>query len=72
LHSEAEWTAWLAKIAAPPPAGWEGVFNDEAGLQRRHDVRAFLLGLYAQARDSEQPGVQALLPGLRAQLEAVP
>jgi len=72
LYSESEWSAWLAKVAAAPQGGWESVFNDAAGLQRRHDVRAFLLGLYAQARDSEQPGVQAMLPGLRAQLEAVP
>jgi len=72
LYSEAEWSAWLAKLAAPPPGGWESVFNDEQGLQRRHDLRAFLLGMYAQAAESTQPGVRALLPGLKAQLEAVP
>ena len=72
LHTEAEWTQWFAQVAQAPAGGWESVFNDAAGLQRRHDVRAFLLGMYAQARDSGQPGVQALLPGLRAQLEAVP
>jgi hypothetical protein len=72
LHTEVEWTAWLAKVAAAPAGGWESVFNDAVGLQRRHDVRAFLLGMHAQARDSENPGVQTLLPGLRAQLEAVP
>jgi hypothetical protein len=72
LHSEAEWTAWFAKVAAPPAAGWPSVFNDAAGLTRRHDLRAFLLGVYAQARDSKQAGVQSMLPGLNAQLEAVP
>ena len=72
LHTEAEWTAWLAQVAAPPAGGWAGAFADTDGLARRHDVRAFLLGMYAQARDSQQAGVQALLPGLRAQLEAVP
>jgi hypothetical protein len=72
LYSEAEWSAWLAKVATAPAGGWESVFNDSEGLKRRHDVRAFLLGMYAQARDSQQPGVQALLPGLKAQLEAVP
>jgi hypothetical protein len=72
LHSEDEWTQWLAKVAQAPEGGWEGVFNDGPGLQRRHDVRAFLLGMYAGARDSENPGVQKLLPGLRAQLELVP
>ena len=72
LYSEAEWSAWLAKVAAPPEGGWESVFNDADGLQRRHDVRAFLLGLYAQSAESTQPGVKAMLPGLRAQLEAVP
>lgn len=72
LHSEAEWTAWFAKVAAAPEGGWNGVFADAGALARRHDVRAFLLGMYVQARDSQQPAVQALLPGLRAQLELVP
>jgi hypothetical protein len=72
LHTEAEWSAWLAHVAAAPAGGWEKMFVDGDGLQRRHDLRAFLLGLYAQARDSENPGVQKLLPGLRAQLELVP
>jgi hypothetical protein len=72
LHTEGEWRAWLAKVAAPPEGGWASVFNDAEGLARRHDVRTFLLGLYLQARDSENPGVRALLPGLRAQLEQVP
>jgi hypothetical protein len=72
LHTEDEWTQWLAKVAAPPEGGWQGAFNDVDGLRRRHDVRGFLLGLYAGARDSQNPGVQALLPGLRAQLEQVP
>jgi len=72
LHSEGEWTQWLAQLAAAPKGGWESVFDDAEGLQRRHDLRAFLLGLYAGARDSDNPGVQAMLPGLRAQLEAVP
>ncbi len=72
LHSEAEWTAWFARVAAAPEGGWNGVFADAGGLARRHDVRAFLLGMYVQARDSQQPAVQALLPGLRAQLELVP
>jgi hypothetical protein len=72
LHSEGEWSAWLAKVAAAPEGGWASVFNDAGGLARRHDLRAFLLGLYAQAAESQQPGVQAMLPGLRAQLDAVP
>ena len=72
LHSQAEWQLWFAAVATPPPGGWENAFNDADALTRRHDVRAFLLGMYAQARDSEQPGVQALLPALRKQMEAVP
>jgi hypothetical protein len=72
LHSEAEWMQWFAQVAQAPEGGWDGVFNDAQGLQRRHDVRAFLLGMYASARDSENAGVQKLLPGLRAQLDAVP
>jgi len=72
VYNEFEWTAWLAKVAAPPPGGWDSVFNDAEGLKRRHDIRAFVIGLYVHARDSDQPGVQAMLPGLRKQLESVP
>jgi hypothetical protein len=72
LHTEAEWTAWLAKVAAAPAGGWSVVFANSDGLARRHDVRAFLLGLYLQVRDSDEPGLKSLLPGLRAQLAAVP
>jgi hypothetical protein len=72
VYSEAEWSAWRAKVAAAPEGGWASVFNDAHGLARRHDVRSFLLGLYAQAAESRQPGVQAMLPGLKAQLGAVP
>ena len=73
LHNEIEWNAWLARVAAAPAGGWEPVFVEGGdGLARRHDLRAFLLGMYVQARDSQSPGVRSLLPGLKTQLGAVP
>ncbi|MEO8160170.1 MAG: DUF2785 domain-containing protein, partial [Arenimonas sp.] len=72
LHSQAEWQDWFSKIAAPPTGGWQGAFGSTAGLARRHDVHAFLLEIYLQARDSEEAGIKAMLPALRTQLEAVP
>jgi hypothetical protein len=40
------WTTWFARLSDPVPLeSWEGAFESEAGLARRHDVVAFLLHL---------------------------
>lgn len=43
----AQWSAWIAALAAPAPmAGWNEAWQSEAGLARRHNLRAFLLALH--------------------------
>jgi hypothetical protein len=71
LHSDAEWRAWLDRIAAPAPyADWRAAGGSEAGLAKRHDTRAFLLALYAGARDAADPAVLRLAPMAKALLDA--
>ena len=74
LHSAEEWSAWLARLADPAPLpAWSSAFGSQAGLAKRHNTAAFLLALYAGARESGSPALEVrLLPGLRAALAAVP
>ena len=56
----ADWQTWFAELADPAPlAGWDAVWNDAAGLARRHNLRAFALEIYLNASLSEQPGFSA-------------
>ena len=73
LHTAEEWNAWFARIAAPAPlASWDEAFASNAGLARRHNTRAFLLGVYAGIRDSKDPSVLRMLPAVDAALASVP
>lgn len=70
LHSDAEWKAWLAGVAAPAPyASWRAAVGTEAGLAKRHDLHVFLLALYAGARDAEDPAMLRLAPMAKALLD---
>lgn len=43
----AQWSAWVAALAAPAPmANWGEAWQSEAGLARRHNLRAFLMALH--------------------------
>jgi len=43
----AQWSTWIAALAAPAPmAGWDEAWRSEAGLARRHNLRAFLMALH--------------------------
>ena len=58
-----EWQAWFAVLMDPAPlSSWEAAWQDEEGLARRHNLRAFALEIYLNATLSEQPGIQALKP----------
>jgi hypothetical protein len=73
VFSEAEWTAWLAEAASPAPFDtWDGTFSSEAKLRKRHNVTAFLLALYTNARLSENADDDVLLAGAEAALRALP
>ena len=71
LHSEAEWSAWLAALSSSlddKALAWK----DAAWLAKRHDLAALLHVLYFEADRSEDPGIVALRPGILAALKALP
>ena len=72
LHDEAEWTAWVTRVAAPAPmADWSEAYRSEAGLARRHNVRGLLLELYVGLDASGSEPLQARLPAVVAGLRAL-
>jgi hypothetical protein len=47
LHSNAEWSAWLAKIISPAPlAQWSDAYTSQRGLAKRHNTHTFLNALH--------------------------
>jgi hypothetical protein len=73
LQDAGYWQTWFAQIAAPAPLpDWNAAFGSRRGLARRHNVRTFLLEVYAAARDAEQPGLAALAPLAQVALRQVP
>ena len=72
LHSDAEWQSFFSEITNPKPLpSWRAAFSSEAGIKKRHNVRAFLLSVYASASSSEDPGIRQLVPHATAALKAV-
>jgi hypothetical protein len=73
LHDEAEWSAWIDALVDPAPmADWSEAYASEAGLSRRHNLRGFLLALYAGLDASGSEALQARLPAVVAGLRALP
>ncbi|CAN5119483.1 hypothetical protein BH11PSE14_BH11PSE14_00290 [soil metagenome] len=71
LHDASQWKAWLDGVSSPAPfADWRAASASEAGLERRHDLRAFLLELYAAVRENKEPGLVTLAGSVRAALDA--
>jgi len=69
---EQDWQAWFTALAEPAPLpDWEAAWHDEAGLARRHNLRAFALEIYLNATLSEQPGIQALQPAALELMQAL-
>ena len=67
-----DWQAWFAALADPAPlSGWDSAWQDEDGLARRHNLRAFALEIYLDATLSEQPGIRALEPHALGVLQAL-
>jgi hypothetical protein len=66
-----DWSAWFARLGDPAPlAGWDQAFQSEAGLARRHNLRAFAYAVHATAAQSRDPAVAALGPEAVALLAA--
>jgi hypothetical protein len=73
LHSDAEWQAFFSEITNPKPlVSWRVAFSSEAGIKKRHNVRAFLLSVYANASSSDDQAIRQLIPHVTAALKAVP
>jgi hypothetical protein len=71
--TEDEWSTWFAKVSSPAPlASWSDAFSSQAGLARKHNVSAFVNTIWINGRLSQNPNVQALLPGAEAALRALP
>jgi hypothetical protein len=67
LHGADEWQQWLSKVASPAPfPEWGETYQSRAGLAKRHNLHAFLFALYVNVRESGDPKMQVLLPGLQA------
>lgn len=73
LYTEADWTAWFASLTRPAPlASWDEAFRTQAGLARRHNLRAFLYAVWLNARINQDAADDILLPGAEAALRALP
>lgn len=71
-HDDAAWAAWVGRIAAPAPmSAWTQAYASQAGLARRHNVRGFLLALYAGLRESGDPSLEARVAPVVAALKSV-
>ena len=72
LHADGEWRTFFAEITNPKPlASWQAAFTSELGIKKRHNVRAFLLSVYASASSSDDPGIRQLLAPVTAALKTV-
>jgi hypothetical protein len=73
LHTDGEWQAFFSEVTDPKPlASWKVAFTSEPGIKKRHNVRAFLLSVYASATSSEDHGIRQLIGPVTAALKAVP
>lgn len=66
------WPAWVQGVASPAPlADWSQAYASTDGLARRHNLRFFLLALYAGLRESGERELQAYVPAVVEALRAV-
>jgi hypothetical protein len=63
LHSNEEWQAWFARVAARLDAGTPAR-QSRLWLARRHDLVAFLQDLYLESGTSEDAHIRALQPAV--------
>lgn len=70
--SEEEWTEWFSRISDPKPEmeNWEQAFSSQAGLAKRHNLKAFLSALHVDAANNEN--VKDIMSGLRVSFDNIP
>lgn len=73
LHADDEWNAWFTALMNPAPIrSWAVAFNSESGIRKHHNVRAFLLSVFATASTGEDSGLKQLIGPVRDALKLVP
>jgi hypothetical protein len=73
LHADPEWKTWFDGVMSPAPlASWNVAFASEVGIRKRHNVRAFLLSVFATASTTEDAGIRQLANPARESLKLVP
>ena len=73
LHTDDEWKSWFGVMMDPKPlASWDLAFKSEMGIRRHHNVRAFLLSVFASATTAEDSGIRQLISPTRDALKLVP
>lgn len=73
LHTDDEWKTWFTLVMDPKPiASWDAAFTSESGIRKHHNVRAFLLSVFATAMTSEDTGIRQLISPSRDALKLVP
>ena len=73
LHTDAEWIAWFQAVMNPKPLpSWDVAFTSEIGIRKHHNVRTFLLSVFASAITSEDSGIEQLTGPVRDSLKQVP
>jgi len=73
LHTDAEWRTWFGRVMDPKPlSSWDAAFTSELGIRKHHNVRAFLLSVFALAITSEDTGMKQLVEPARDALKQVP
>ncbi len=71
FHTEADWNAWFAKLT-PKIGDPAQAYNDSHWLARRHDLMAFLMSLYIEADQSDDPNIHFLKASIVTAVKAVP
>jgi hypothetical protein len=67
------WSDWFATLSDPAPlAQWQDAFHSERDLVRLHNLRAFVLSVFAEAVMSDDEALQPLLTESRKLLELLP
>ncbi|MEZ5959101.1 MAG: DUF2785 domain-containing protein [Hyphomonadaceae bacterium] len=74
VFDEAEWTTWLTQISGPGPLGasWEGWWQSEQGLQRKHNLMSFLNVLQTNVSLTQNPAFAPMRPGIEAAVRSLP
>lgn len=74
VFDEAEWTAWFAQVSGSGPLGasWDGWWQSEEGLARKHNLMTFLNVMQTNVSLSQNPAFASMRPGIEAAVRSLP